>query len=90
MDRSTNPENLSALAARFVEIWFAQDRGVLLASRAFSAGFARRKGERTQKPHFGDVRILSCADRIRKKAGHVHYIRVGPGVSLKLKPSQNM
>ena len=43
VDRSTNPENLSALAARFVEIWFAQVRGVLLASRAFSAGFARRK-----------------------------------------------
>ena len=82
VDRSTNPENLSALAARFVEIWFAQDRGVLLASPAEKAS--------VRKNHISvtDVRILSCADRIRKKAGHVHYIRVGPGVSLKLKPSQ--
>ena len=37
-----------------------------------------------------DGQILSCADQIRKKAGHERYIRVGPSVSLKLKPSQNM
>ena len=45
MDRSTTLQNLNALAARFVEIWVAQDDGVLLAARAFSAGFARRKDE---------------------------------------------
>ena len=60
VDGSTNPENLSALAARFVEIWFAQVRRVLLASRAFSAGEARRKGE----GHHKNVYVITHNDLV--------------------------
>ena len=64
VDKSTNPENLSAPAARFVEIWFAQDEGVLLASRAFSAGFARRKGvlDVGEQVHFSGNIFFTAGD----------------------------
>ena len=78
VDRSTNPQNLSALAARFVEIWFAQVRGVLLASRAFSAGFARRKGERYFKNAYVVTRIdlvvrIRWRPRVSGSLGWTHF-----------------